>query len=469
MLSYQRYYTLVTLLLFIILNAVYFFSDSDSIGIKTQQVSLSNNSIVSKFKTYKLGEEQTILKLNFKNQTGAEKNIIEIAETNIRKVSLIVKDGKSFKLFNWFKSAPNEEKTLSHNPYFEINATQLPLYLIYSKSAINPLTVKLYSINHFFNKQANQGIINIILILIILFICLTAFSVFIKIKNSYTILFCVYIFLSLISYLLFNGFANNFWPFSIHYVADHILCALLALHVCIICYFLVLLINKSLASKSLTRIVYSVFIFSIFTFCLTLILDSYLMLSYLIYLIAISSCTFLISYPQIFKRFKNKEAYKLNFLGILLLTVVFFIHSLKHLNIIHASFLLDTSLKMLYVGHIVFVFSAFILINKKKIVQIYLNTNQPLMNRSFINGSQNNSEILATLSNREMEVLEFVAKGYTDKNLSEQLFVSVATVKTHKQRIYKKLGINNKAQATQIYTEFIAHQLNFTNISLLDV
>lgn len=471
MLSYQRYYTFVTLLLFIVLNAVYFFSDSESVSIETKQVSLPKNAIISKFITQNLAfdqsEKPTILELNFNEKPTAAGSIIEIAETNVHSVSLIVNDGKFLKSFNWFKCNPLEQDNLSHNPNFKLDLIMLdrPIYLVYSKSSINPINVKFYSVNNFFNKQATQGVIGTILVLIILFILIVAFSIYLKVKNEYNSLFSIYIFLSLISHLVFNGFTNNFWPFNIHYVADHILCSLLALHVSIMCYFLILLVNRSLVSKRRITLINFIFVCSIITFFLTLIWDSYLMISYLIFLITVSSCAFLSSYPKIFERFKEKEAYKLNFSGILLLTLVFLVHSLKYLGLLKANFLLDTSLKMLYVGHIIFVFGAFILINKKKVVQLYLKKNQPAVAREFVHGTQNISEVLATLTNREMEVLEFLAKGYTDKNLADQLFVSVATIKTHKQRIYKKLGIHNRVQATKIYTEFDSLQINFINNS----
>jgi DNA-binding NarL/FixJ family response regulator len=51
------------------------------------------------------------------------------------------------------------------------------------------------------------------------------------------------------------------------------------------------------------------------------------------------------------------------------------------------------------------------------------------------------------LSPRELEVLELVARGSTNRRVAEQLFISEATVKTHLLHIYDKLGVNDRAAA----------------------
>jgi DNA-binding NarL/FixJ family response regulator len=51
------------------------------------------------------------------------------------------------------------------------------------------------------------------------------------------------------------------------------------------------------------------------------------------------------------------------------------------------------------------------------------------------------------LSPRELEVLELVARGTTNKEAAAKLFISEATVKTHLLHIYAKLGVNDRAAA----------------------
>jgi DNA-binding NarL/FixJ family response regulator len=52
-----------------------------------------------------------------------------------------------------------------------------------------------------------------------------------------------------------------------------------------------------------------------------------------------------------------------------------------------------------------------------------------------------------SLSARELEVLEPVARGTTNREAAERLFVSEATVKTHLIHIYAKLGVPDRASA----------------------
>lgn len=53
---------------------------------------------------------------------------------------------------------------------------------------------------------------------------------------------------------------------------------------------------------------------------------------------------------------------------------------------------------------------------------------------------------LTDLSKREMEVLQLVASGKSDKEVADQLFISTKTVNTHKMNILGKLGLKNTAE-----------------------
>jgi DNA-binding NarL/FixJ family response regulator len=54
-----------------------------------------------------------------------------------------------------------------------------------------------------------------------------------------------------------------------------------------------------------------------------------------------------------------------------------------------------------------------------------------------------------TLSNRETDVLEQLAKGLNYMVISENLIISPATVRKHIENIYKKLQVHNKMEAVQ--------------------
>jgi DNA-binding NarL/FixJ family response regulator len=51
------------------------------------------------------------------------------------------------------------------------------------------------------------------------------------------------------------------------------------------------------------------------------------------------------------------------------------------------------------------------------------------------------------LSHRELEVLELIAQGSTNREAAKRLFISEATVKTHLLHVYAKLGVNDRAAA----------------------
>lgn len=64
----------------------------------------------------------------------------------------------------------------------------------------------------------------------------------------------------------------------------------------------------------------------------------------------------------------------------------------------------------------------------------------------------------AGLSTREHQVLEMVARGLTDAQVGRRLGLSPATVSKHLHRIYRRLGLRNRAEATRYW---LAHQNTF--------
>jgi DNA-binding CsgD family transcriptional regulator len=55
---------------------------------------------------------------------------------------------------------------------------------------------------------------------------------------------------------------------------------------------------------------------------------------------------------------------------------------------------------------------------------------------------------------RELEVLELIAAGLSNKEIAERVFVSENTVKTHLSRVFDKLGARRRTQAVQLGKEF---------------
>ena len=51
------------------------------------------------------------------------------------------------------------------------------------------------------------------------------------------------------------------------------------------------------------------------------------------------------------------------------------------------------------------------------------------------------------LSEREIEVLQFIAEGLTNREIATKLFLSLHTVKTHTRNINSKLNAHNRTEA----------------------
>jgi len=52
---------------------------------------------------------------------------------------------------------------------------------------------------------------------------------------------------------------------------------------------------------------------------------------------------------------------------------------------------------------------------------------------------------ISSLTQREMEIVNLIKKGYSSKDMAEQLHISVKTVEVHRHNILKKLNLKNSA------------------------
>lgn len=66
---------------------------------------------------------------------------------------------------------------------------------------------------------------------------------------------------------------------------------------------------------------------------------------------------------------------------------------------------------------------------------------------SILADSDEEYDLVEPLSERELEVLNLIALGLSNKEISQKLYISVNTVKGHTRNIYGKLAVNNRAQA----------------------
>ena len=63
--------------------------------------------------------------------------------------------------------------------------------------------------------------------------------------------------------------------------------------------------------------------------------------------------------------------------------------------------------------------------------------------------SLNPHPLVEPLSERELEVLQLVAQGLSNREISEQLFLALDTVKGHNRRIFGKLQVQNRTEAAR--------------------
>ena len=61
--------------------------------------------------------------------------------------------------------------------------------------------------------------------------------------------------------------------------------------------------------------------------------------------------------------------------------------------------------------------------------------------------------LLSGLTDREREILACAAAGRSNKEIADQLCVSIDTVKTHLHHIYRKLSVDGRVEAVLAYLQ----------------
>ena len=77
----------------------------------------------------------------------------------------------------------------------------------------------------------------------------------------------------------------------------------------------------------------------------------------------------------------------------------------------------------------------------------------PNLTRQFIEAIRQltrDEQSVSTLSAREVEVLQMIAYGSTNREVAEALHISPRTVKTYLERIFTKLGVSDRTRAVAV-------------------
>ncbi|MGI6457351.1 MAG: response regulator [bacterium] len=91
--------------------------------------------------------------------------------------------------------------------------------------------------------------------------------------------------------------------------------------------------------------------------------------------------------------------------------------------------------------------------------KVYLSENQKnVMFQSFINHNSDNAYSIQHLSNREIEIFEFIGRGKSTREIADLLNVSVKTIETHRENIKRKLNIDNTNELIYRAVHWLAQQ-----------
>lgn len=80
-------------------------------------------------------------------------------------------------------------------------------------------------------------------------------------------------------------------------------------------------------------------------------------------------------------------------------------------------------------------------------ISIYDTTNS-IQDKLELLTANNDEEDKSSLSERENEVLSYIARGYSNKEIADKLFLSTHTVMAHRRNIISKLQIHSSAGLT---------------------
>ncbi len=82
---------------------------------------------------------------------------------------------------------------------------------------------------------------------------------------------------------------------------------------------------------------------------------------------------------------------------------------------------------------------------------------QPVFDGLFSEPEWNSLIEHLSLPERQTEILTLLLLGESDKEIAQKLAISVPTIRTHLQRIYRRLGVSNRTSlVVEVFRQFRA-------------
>jgi two-component system, NarL family, response regulator NreC len=63
-------------------------------------------------------------------------------------------------------------------------------------------------------------------------------------------------------------------------------------------------------------------------------------------------------------------------------------------------------------------------------------------------------DVLSVLTPREFEILSYIVRGYTNRQIAEALFISMRTVEGHRASVFGKLGLKNRVELVEFAEKY---------------
>ncbi len=111
-----------------------------------------------------------------------------------------------------------------------------------------------------------------------------------------------------------------------------------------------------------------------------------------------------------------------------------------------------------FMGLFIVILSMLIILPLNNRLSDLLEYNEFLVKFNHMNKKEMKSfieEVQIVLSNREFEVFSLLITGKTDTEISNELYISHHTIKTHNRNIYKKLSVSNRVELIEKISETV--------------